>query len=211
MKTKLIILLLFVNISFAQKFNFNCIDIDPTFQPYYDAFMEDAARYGHDFSGEAGRIVFTDQLASNVNGGSIGSCFDGFNIIINRGSWDYQIQQLLDFGYPTLARLWPKRLIYHELGHALLERGHVCNVSGEYSGWAVIHDDIMRSGSSCDVSGLDHVGFDTEGEPILGRIIDSDANFNVGVERLFMNIDQRQLRYWNCSYTGKGPAIITCE
>ena len=198
-------LLMLSSFAHAQKFNFNCVIIDAEFEEYFDAFMTNATALGHDFSDQSGTLVFTDNLPNNIAGGSSGSCHEGFNIIINRSIWNIKTQGFLDAGNTVGARLWQKRLIYHELGHALLERGHVCNQTGSAGSTLIIRDEIMTSGNSCgNVHVIASYG-----------VLANDVNFNSAAIRLFLNIDQQQLLSSNsrgdCSYSGKVLNTIMCE
>ena len=194
-------LLLLSSFVHAQEFNFNCVTVDADFQEYFDAFMTNATALNHDFSNQSGTLVFSDDLPSNIAGQSRGSCREGFDIEINRSIWNRYTQNYLDAGNTVAARLWQKRLIYHELGHALLERGHICNQTGSAGSTLIIRDEIMTSGGSCG------------NVPVIAsyNILANDVNFNSAAVRLFLNIDQTQLHYSNCGYTGKGPSAITCE
>ena len=110
----------------AQTFNFQCDEwsmnnIEPVFQQYINQFFDDAEERGIVLSEEekTGTMTFNSPTGSHANGGSIESCRIGFNIFINPRYWDiiYNHEILHPFA---------KRLVYHELGHAVLELSHVC-------------------------------------------------------------------------------------
>ena len=59
-----------------------------------------------------------------IGGSSYGSRAPGYEILINRDVWDRVFPQL----YGSRSGIEQVKLIYHELGHALLHAGHVCDI-----------------------------------------------------------------------------------
>ena len=93
----------------VQKF----VEIDPVFELYVKTFEQDLARFGCPQKIE--NISVSLQDLGRVDGSIIGLCLRGlFNrsVSIDRGAW---------LGASDEER---KGLIYHELGHCVLGRGH---------------------------------------------------------------------------------------
>ena len=59
-----------------------------------------------------------------IGGSSYGSRAPGYDILINRDVWD----RIFPSVYGNRAGIRQVKLIYHELGHALLHAGHVCDI-----------------------------------------------------------------------------------
>lgn len=84
-------------------------DLDGTLQPYIDEFKSRLALAGLTPDVSMLTVVFTDSLASNI----LGSCNMGAQYVrINRALW-----QTLNSGHR-------EELIFHELGHCVLNRLH---------------------------------------------------------------------------------------
>ena len=212
MKKLLLGLLFITNIATAQEFDFNCLtphDLDY----YVEQFMADAQRYGHDFSDQRGIVEFVDLSRFNANGASLGSCRDGYHVQIDPARWES--------GYNDFGERWRKRLIYHELGHALLERDHVCAYSHDrnwYEGdtHIFVWNDIMTSGTTCREE-YPEGGYSNYVPDLVyayrSHSYLSDHAMEVTIERLFTNTDQAQLPYLNCDYSSKNnePHIFICQ
>ena len=85
-------------------------DVAPVFEPYVERFVEEALTYGisYDFQEEGLEIVFRDAVSKE----SGGQCNSSGLIEIERFFWN----DLDDFE--------KEGLIFHELGHCVLGRGH---------------------------------------------------------------------------------------
>ncbi len=82
--------------------------IDPEFDPYVDLFFTEAQKRGFNIS----RDDFTFSIAFG-NGFRSGVCYTRENrIVINKNYWH------------TLSELTKQYLIFHEMGHCILERPH---------------------------------------------------------------------------------------
>ena len=113
-KIIIILVVLFSKTVLAQSFEFSCA---PNPLVYVDMFMEDAENYGYDFSSANITIEWIE--TSGFNAATPGRCNGIDRIILNRRKW------ITALGH-TKPDLWRKYLIYHELGHALLNLRHVC-------------------------------------------------------------------------------------
>ncbi len=83
-------------------------DIDPVFQPYVDLFFEEAQKRGLDMKEED--YSFSLNFGEAVAGGVC--YYSGNRVEINEFAWSV---------YPELSKQY---LIFHELGHCLLDRRH---------------------------------------------------------------------------------------
>ena len=187
----------------AQEFDFSC---PPHPEEFLADFLADAKKYGHDFDNQEGTIEYWYEVPPGKSsphfdhyvGASLNSCADGYNLIINANNWESYY-----FNQPTAekGRLRVKLVMYHELGHALLERAHICNLTGNIvPGADQVHYDIMQSPGVCQ---------DEYGVYIFEQYPWNDPDvWDTMVKRLFEGTGQEQLSYVNCGYAGKGKSII---
>ncbi len=86
--------------------------IDPDLQEYFDLFKEAGDARGFEIDFEAKNI--TAEIRTIVDNSILGQCFtNSKEIIIDRGYWD------------GLSEIDREFLIFHELGHCYLDRGHL--------------------------------------------------------------------------------------
>jgi hypothetical protein len=95
-------------------------DIDPAFQPMYEQFIADANKAGIPLQdGQSTTIKFFDSSQMDNLGEVIGECDDigwgGSNILIDSDFWK--------LSPPAIQQI----LLYHELGHCILDEIHVTN------------------------------------------------------------------------------------
>ena len=103
------------------------IEVDPEFQPFVDSFVAEAAKRGIDIDFEKTGLSLTfGEVPANANGVCTGlreGISSTHEIIIDRNRWkgDNEFEK--------------ERLIYHELGHCHLLRGHISDTlpSGEFA------------------------------------------------------------------------------
>ena len=96
-------------------------------ESFVKAFVHDAITHGAnlDLSDSArNRLVFAD-LPEGIGGTSSGSQQPGYRIIIGRHVWNVDLPRFYSNNRLIIERT---KLIYHELGHALLHAGHICDV-----------------------------------------------------------------------------------
>ncbi|MDH3650503.1 MAG: putative metallopeptidase, partial [Saprospiraceae bacterium] len=110
MKIKIIIWALVLSASACQKEENGVIDIQPQFQSYVQKFIDEAAKYGQviDFSDTGLSIQFRDAVDTETGG-------------VCRGNYQIEIEK---FYWDDLTDLQKEGLIFHELGHCELGRGH---------------------------------------------------------------------------------------
>ena len=159
----------------AQTFDFSCepqlADDDP--MKYYNEFIADAATYGWDFGDQStyivepqqvyvltqldppvghfeshggsespSSIVFSDDISARAD--AAGRCTQGYKIRINPNFWYapyYTGEELNRFR---------KFIMYHELGHDLLDLSHICRrIEGGDPTEFRPHDDIMWAAGIC--------------------------------------------------------------
>jgi hypothetical protein len=96
--------------------------VDPAFIKYYESFNRDANNQ------VTSRILDrTSMVFSNLEGDTVGRCYYlSYSMEIDEGYWN------------MISEKRKKNLIYHELGHCVLRRGHT-EPSGK------IWDSILRS------------------------------------------------------------------
>lgn len=105
-------------------------NIEPEFQELFDSFLEDAnsrGRYLPDSEGISIKMVdFIDPSLASASAGTyiIGFCDGQGNVSILRSYWEIHSDPLRDKHIGDMAK---KALIYHELGHCILGRGHTDN------------------------------------------------------------------------------------
>jgi len=91
----------------------NTLDIAPEARPYVDAFVQAGASVGRPISIEDLVVVFSPKVANDKPG----ICHRGAGatptVIIDRKRWD------------DASKTQRELLIFHELGHCILERDHV--------------------------------------------------------------------------------------
>ena len=130
-------------------------DSDGSMQPYVDTFMVRLAVAGLTPDTSMLTVNFTDSLPSNV----LGSCTMGFGIVkINRALWK------------TLNSAHREELIFHELGHCVLDRLHDTTLVGGipksvmypyHLGPTVYAADARYAGYQAELFGVDPLLFFT--------------------------------------------------
>ncbi|MEM8524487.1 MAG: hypothetical protein AAGG68_07575 [Bacteroidota bacterium] len=103
------------------------IEVDPEFQPFVDSFIAEAAKRGIEIDFEETGLSLTfGEVPANANGVCTGlreNISSTHEIIIDRNRWkgDNEFEK--------------ERLIYHELGHCHLLRGHISDTlaNGEFA------------------------------------------------------------------------------
>ena len=118
-QVKFLIIVLFSITIQSQEFNFSCSTI---LNEYVSDWFDDAESQGMVFPrngiinwvSNSTRAFDPDKQFAGV---SVSSCTSGYEIYINKSYWDH----------PNVTESNKKRLIYHEMGHAVLEYDHVCN------------------------------------------------------------------------------------
>ena len=160
----------------AQEFDFGC---NNNVHEYVNMFIEDAEDYGYDFSDKNIKIEWVYDVGYNA--ATNGRCTDRDNILINRDRWDNAEAERSN------ADIWRKYLIYHELGHALLNLRHICVEDSNRGEWAnvfttarVVYPDIMAARSECG-SGLVAFRYDPWS---------NEEIFNESADRMFKLIEQ---------------------
>ena len=108
-------------------------------------FMYDARLRGYDYFSETGTISFNSSFPDNV-GGAARICSSGFEVYLNPRYWNVEERQFER----------RRQLMYHEMGHALMNLGHVCHLSRDYAFTyrgrrydGALWDDIMRAEALC--------------------------------------------------------------
>ena len=126
-----------------------------------------------------------------IGGSSYGSIAPGYDILINRDVWDRVFPML----YPDRVGIAQVQLIYHELGHALLHAGHVCDV------WvgSTSHYAVMATGTCAGENGGPGYRFQEDHGYNLSRI-------EGWIQHLFDFEDVYELS--RSQATRKGPDVI---
>ena len=108
--------------------------IDPNnLLSYVDVFILDAERYGVDLTyarDHCYNIVLEDFGSSSAAGWTNASCVDTqVRVELNKKIWEQNIQPLLDHpsGFYKDPYMFGFHLIWHELGHDILNLQHTCN------------------------------------------------------------------------------------
>jgi len=105
------------------------LETHPEIQPYFDLFAEEAALRGIDVDYEAERIegLLQEITATDV----LGQCFRNVNrprkVVIDLDTWNEADDATKQF------------LIFHELGHCFLDRGHRDTVDGDNNCVSIMH------------------------------------------------------------------------
>ena len=154
---KFLIIILFSITIQAQEFDFSC---NTELDEYVTAWFNDAEANGLNHS-NTGIIKWVHEAPSHYHFGgidfagvSVNSCSNGYEIYINQSYWN------------SVSDIIRKRIIYHEMGHAILKYGHVCNNplpsnfqpsradcftdprgTGDPINW--VWNDIMRTSEDC--------------------------------------------------------------
>ncbi len=107
-----IALILMLGLSACAKDHPSKIEIDPRAQPYVNAFVIDGEKVGHTVFITDLTVEISDDIPSTLNG----RCYRDTNktprVVLRRSQWDF------------LSEFEQKMLVYHELGHCLLNRTH---------------------------------------------------------------------------------------
>ena len=123
----------------------NEIKSDPN--TYLHQFIEDAGERGYDFSGVVGSFEFFNGTGG-VKGRSFRVACLEYDIDLDRSFWnEYDSSARVLSGANNLYEQ-RRHLIYHELGHALLNYAHVCNGEDINGNWEIEHD-IMFAVRAC--------------------------------------------------------------
>ena len=156
---KFLIIVLFSITIQSQEFDFSC---NTELDRYVDEWFAESESRGNTYSNR-GIIKWVYQAPSHhhfqetsFTGVSVASCYEGYEIYIRKSWWDELNRTDAD----------KKRVIYHEMGHAILNYGHVCNLplpnnlqssradcftdprgTGDPINW--IWNDIMRTSENC--------------------------------------------------------------
>lgn len=89
-------------------------EISLELEPYFITFQEEASRYGLDLDYESSNV--TAQIQQINNGNVAGTCttngHDLRDIVIDQSFWE------------AASHLLKEMVIFHELGHCILGRGH---------------------------------------------------------------------------------------
>ena len=108
--------------------------IDPNnLLSYVDAFILDAQRYGVDLSyvrDNCYNIVIEDFGLMTADGKTTVHCVDSqVRVELNKKTWEQNIQPFLDHpsGFYKDPYIFGFHLIWHELGHDILNLDHTCN------------------------------------------------------------------------------------
>ena len=108
--------------------------IDPNnLLSFVDAFVLDAQRYGVDLSyvrDNCYNILIEDFGSSPISGRAAASCVDSqVRVTLNKETWEQNIQPFLDHpsGFYKDPFMFGFHLIWHELGHDILNLDHTCN------------------------------------------------------------------------------------
>lgn len=90
------------------------IEIDQEFDSFYKNFLEEGLKHGIDHSKTSVTINFVDEIKNSETGNTVlGRCFFSTNLIeINKTQW------------VKLSDSKKTSLIFHELGHCVLNRDH---------------------------------------------------------------------------------------
>ena len=94
------------------------VDVDPEFLPYINLFEEEAQSRSVDISS---RLENTSITFNDLGSDSAGQC-----LTYSDGRKEVQINQLK---WPTYSEQEKEILIFHELGHCVLDREHDNNMS----------------------------------------------------------------------------------
>lgn len=105
------------------------VETDAELQPYFDLFAEEAAKRGFVVDYDAERI---EGLLQDIPNTSIqGQCFHNENIpkkvVIDVTYWE------------NASKLEKEFIIYHELGHCFLDRGHLDDSDGNGLCVSIMH------------------------------------------------------------------------
>ena len=115
--------------------------IDPeNLLSYLDAFILDAERYGVDLSyvKEGCINIFLDPNFTIAAGGTNAFCKDNqVRIQYNKTYWEDQLQMVMSRPYSnplySETTMYGFHLMWHELGHDILNMGHTCNETPNFS------------------------------------------------------------------------------
>lgn len=92
------------------------LEIDPAFTSFVEQFKEEGKSRGQNISTDNLEVLFVNQINNNVAG-----CGQGFSDYQNSGNLRLEIAQNC---WNELNELEREHLIFHELGHIILEREH---------------------------------------------------------------------------------------
>lgn len=117
------------------------ITVDSGLQPYLDKFKQDGAQYGFTFDYPRGltmKFVPMSEIAGGSSAGTtIGECSSGTDSVplvrIGQEFWT---------GADSFTR---EALVYHELGHCLLYRGHDTNILPSGIPESIMYPSILNS------------------------------------------------------------------
>lgn len=114
MKKTIFLLLVFILIFFSCSDAPKDVVIDPELQPYVDRFLAEAAKRGHDIDlADSGLdMIFEVDISTADYAGQCRYNLGANEIAIDRERWDDSNES---------RKEW---LVYHELGHCVLDRGH---------------------------------------------------------------------------------------
>tara|TARA_B100001173_G_C16030587_1_gene566585 strand:+ start:3616 stop:5004 length:1389 start_codon:yes stop_codon:yes gene_type:complete len=108
--------------------------IDPnSLLSYVDAFILDAERYGLDLTyvrDHCYNIVIEEFVNIVASGATMVGCVDTqVRVMLNKADWEQNIQPFLDHskGFYKDPYMFGFHLIWHELGHDILNLQHTCN------------------------------------------------------------------------------------
>ena len=203
-----IALLLFVGLQ-AQAFNFNCLSPEEDPMTYVNRFLDDADVYipGNNFRNEISNIEirFNETLGLKYNASTNGACLRVSHpleyVELSRESWN-GVRPYSNFHtLPDLLNRFREFLIYHELGHALLDLKHNCALdpaAAPVGNLRRTFPDIMYAGEACQILGI------TNTTRSYSPYNVTYENFrNVLVRRMFEGTEQRP---YSCSVLYTAPS-----
>lgn len=135
---KLLFLAIFISSIFSCAKDGLSSEVDIRLQPYFDAFVDEAALRDIELDLSENRIIarVTDIIGNSVAGSCANSQSDNSYISIDEAYWD------------SVDDLGREMVVFHELGHCILKRSHLD--SRDENGDCI---SIMESGlSSCNTN-----------------------------------------------------------
>jgi hypothetical protein len=102
---------------------------DPQFRPYLDRFIKLASAYGYGTVSWDRIPITLNSSANDVNADAIATCYD-FTGLAPEARGDYNYVYFLPSWWNNAGAEDRELVVFHELGHCLLDRRHDDSVKG---------------------------------------------------------------------------------
>ena len=166
---------IFVEHHFWEDPLYSSLNMDSSPEEIVRVFLEESSQYGWDFKDKVEEIIITNGQGSYSKASCQENTYIDINIPIHDGPdsftrWDFSQRMTV---------------IYHELGHDLLNLNHICLPAHHMSGWDSCPL-ISGGNGSRDTSDMYHNGVELSGAAFLLMETDDDVlSFKRATEDLF--------------------------